>query len=207
MEIFNLLKSGGVMMIPLSLLFILSVALIIDKIIFIKKLGSCPKDLRDLIETYDFSWQELEQKLAKITNNNIFKRFFLVIIDNKIRPIWWIESRAQDEARIIEEKLARNNWILDSTVTAAPLLGLLGTLIGMMSSFKLFGANSLINVNGITAGVAEALIATAIGLAVALIALFAFNYLSRKQDHILDEMERLGTRIIDHVRLNNYENK
>jgi biopolymer transport protein ExbB len=53
----------------------------------------------------------------------------------------------------------------------------------------------------VTAGVAEALIATALGLFVALIALFAFNYFSRLQSQAHDEMERLGTRLVDRIRM------
>jgi len=203
MEFLNILEMGGIMMIPLSLLFIISMAVIIDKVIFYQKFGYCSKDLRNLIETYDFSWEELLQKLAKVNDKNLFKSFFQVIIDNQSRPCCWVESRAEDEAKLIEAKLAQNVWVVETTVTAAPLLGLLGTIIGMMSSFKLFGVDSVINISGITGGVAEALVATAVGLAIALIALFAFNYLSRKQDSVLDEMERLGTRVIDHVRLAN----
>jgi len=206
MNFFTILEMGGIMMIPLSLLFIVSLAVIIDKVVFYKKFVSCSKDLQDLVQRNDFSWEELSQKLEKVSDKNIFKSFFKIVIQNKYRPSWWVESRAQGEAKLIEESLSKNIWIVETTVTAAPLMGLLGTIVGMMSSFKLFGADSLVNVNGITGGVAEALVATAVGLAIALIALFAFNYLSKKQDRVLDEMERLGTRMIDHIRLEN-ENK
>jgi len=53
----------------------------------------------------------------------------------------------------------------------------------------------------VTGGVAQALVATVIGLLIALIALFGFNYFSRLQSQTMDEMERLGTRLIDHIRL------
>jgi len=202
-NLFETLAMGGIIMIPLSLLFIISVAVIIDKLIFYKKFGFCPKELRDLVETYDFSWETLDKNLKKLDKGNIFKEFFNVIIKNKAITSCCIESRAADEARLIEEKLAKNIWIVETTVTAAPLLGLLGTIIAMMRSFKLFGVENLVNVSGITGGVAEALVATAVGLGIAIIALFAFNYLSRKQDAIIDEMERLGTRIIDQVKLEN----
>ena len=52
---------------------------------------------------------------------------------------------------------------------------------------------------------AEALIATAVGLFVALVALFAFNFFSQRQAQVMDEMERLGTRMIDHIRLDQRE--
>jgi biopolymer transport protein ExbB len=203
MNLFHILEMGGIMMIPLSLLFIMSVAVIVDKVIFYHRFGFLPKEVRDLVETYDFSWDELMAKLDKLPNQNIFKLFFSIIIKNKLRPSWWVESRAEDEAKLIEENLSKNIWIVETTVTAAPLIGLLGTIIGMMGSFRLFGVDNLVNVSGITGGVAEALVVTAVGLGIALIALFAFNYLSKKQDRILDEMERLGTKMVDHIRLEN----
>jgi biopolymer transport protein ExbB len=91
--------------------------------------------------------------------------------------------------------------VLETIVTAAPLLGLLGTIIGMMHSFKLIGNKGLVDPTGVTGGVAQALIATALGLFIALIALFAFNFFSRQQSQVLDEMERLGTRLVDNIRM------
>jgi biopolymer transport protein ExbB len=91
--------------------------------------------------------------------------------------------------------------VLETIVTAAPLLGLMGTIGGMMDAFKIIGGSGVVNPTGVTGGVAQALIATAIGLLIALIALFGFNYFSRVQSQTMDEMERLGTRLIDHIRL------
>jgi biopolymer transport protein ExbB len=202
-EILNAAKLGGIMVYPLSLLCIFAIALIVDKILFYKKCVQLPKKLRDIIETYDFSWQQLEAELARLGKENSYRNFFEIILQNKKRPIWWLESRAADEAKIIEKKLSQSLWVLETITTAAPLLGLLGTIVGMMSSFKLIGENSLINPTGVTGGVAEALIATAFGLAIAIISLFAFNYFSRKQDQVMDELERLGTRVIDHIKIIN----
>lgn len=128
------------------------------------------------------------------------------MIANRHQPSWWTESRAADEAQIIEESLARRLWALDTIVTAAPLLGLVGTVIGMMSAFQVIGSEGIVNPTAVTGGVAEALIATVIGLIIALIALFGFNYFSRLQSQTMDEMERLGTRLIDHIRLDQRKN-
>lgn len=200
-EIFSTIKLGGILMIPLSLLSILAIALIFDKIMFFRKSIHLPQDLLTLIETYNFSWQKLEDELKELSPENSYRRFFSVIVKNKNRPVWWLESRAADEAKLIEKNLVSNLWILETITTAAPLLGLLGTIVGMMASFKIIGAEGLVNPTGVTAGVAESLIATGFGLAIAIISLFAFNYFSRKNDEVMDEMERLGTRIIDHVRI------
>jgi len=201
----NATKLGGVIMYPLIILFIMAITLIIDKILIYKKLVKLPKDLLELIETYGFSWNELEEKLKNLPSQNYYRRFFSVISQNKSRPIWWLESRAGDEVKLIEKSLAGGLWILETIVTVAPLLGLLGTIAGMMDSFKLIGDDTLINPTGVTAGVAQALIATAFGLGIAIFSLFAFNYFSRRQDQLLDELESLGTRMTDHIRLDREE--
>jgi biopolymer transport protein ExbB len=112
-----------------------------------------------------------------------------------------VESRAAEEATLIEQALGRWLWILETIVTAAPLLGLLGTITGMIRAFHLFGTEGLVDPRGVTGGVAEALIATAVGLFIALIALFAFNYFSHRLAEVMDEMEQLGTRVVDSIRL------
>ena len=201
----NATKLGGVIMYPLIILFIMAITLIIDKILIYKKLVKLPKDLLELIETYGFSWNELEEKLKNLPSQNYYRRFFSVISQNKSRPIWWLESRAGDEVKLIEKSLAGGLWILETIVTVAPLLGLLGTIAGMMDSFKLIGDDTLINPTGVTAGVAQSLIATAFGLGIAIFSLFAFNYFSRRQDQLLDELESLGTRMTDHIRLDREE--
>lgn len=128
------------------------------------------------------------------------------MISNRHKPAWWTESRAADEAQIIEESLGRRLWALETIVTAAPLLGLVGTVVGMMRAFQVIGSEGVVNPTAVTGGVAEALIATVVGLAIALVALFGFNYFSRLQSLTMDEMERLGTRLIDNIRLDQQRN-
>ena len=139
--------------------------------------------------------------MTSLVPGSYFGRFFRVILNNRANPAWWVESRAGDEAQLIEKALSRGLWVLETIVTAAPLLGLVGTIVGMMESFKLIGGSGLVNPTGITGGVAQALIATTLGLILALIALFAFNFFSHLQSKTMDEMERLGTCLVDHIRM------
>ena len=197
----ELLKHGGAIIYPLLVLAVVALMIMLDKTIVYRRYARLPEPLRLLVETYGFSWTELEARIAELGPRNYFGRFFRTIMDNRTKPAWWVESRAGDEAQQIEKSLSRGLWVLETVVTAAPLLGLLGTILGMMQSFKLIGPAGLVDPGGVTAGVAEALIATAVGLLIALVALFGFNYLTRLQSQTLDEMERLGTRMLDHIRL------
>lgn len=193
-------------MIPLSAMAIIALAIIFDKIFYYQKHVKISKRFFDLIETYNFDWQKFNQQLQNLNQQNCYRRFFRVIFENKTKPIWWLESRAVDEAKQIEKQLNSLLWILETIITSAPLLGLLGTIIGMMSSFKILGNEGVVNPTGITAGVAESLVATGFGLVIAIIALFAFNYFTKLQNQTIDELERLGTRIIDHLKIDRNEN-
>jgi biopolymer transport protein ExbB len=200
------LSFGGAMVYPLLLLAVLAAVVILDKWYVYWRYVRLPGPLLELVETYDFSWSELERQLTGLDQQNYFQRFFRVVMENRGKPVWWVESRAGDEAQLIENALSRGLWVLETIVTGAPLLGLLGTITGMMHAFNLIGINGLVDPSGVTGGVAQALIATALGLFIAVIALFAFNFFSRRQSQVLDEMERLGTRLVDNIRMaNNFQ--
>ncbi len=196
-----MLKLGGPIIVPLSLLAIIALAIMIEKAFVFWRFARLSSELSNLIEAYGFKWKDLEKILSGLDNRHYYKRFFDVVISNKHQPSWWIESRATDEAQLIETALARRLWMLETIVTAAPLLGLVGTVIGMMTAFQVIGSDGIVNPTAVTGGVAEALIATVVGLIIALVALFGFNYFSRLLSQTMDEMERLGTRLIDHIRL------
>ncbi|UJP04689.1 MAG: MotA/TolQ/ExbB proton channel family protein [Nitrosomonas sp.] len=200
-----MLKLGGIIIVPLILLGIIALAIMLEKAFIYWRYARLSSDLLNLVETYGFKWNDLEKILSGLDRRHYYKRFFEVVIAHRRQPAWWTESRAADEAQIIEEALTRRLWMLETIVTAAPLLGLVGTVIGMMSAFQVIGSEGLVNPTAVTGGVAEALIATVVGLAIALIALFGFNFFSRLQSLTMDEMERLGTRLIDNIRLDQQE--
>ena len=182
-------KLAGWIILPLSLLAITALAILLEKAFLYWQFARLSNDLLNLVETYSFKWEDLEKILSALDKRHYYRRFLETVIIHRHRPSWWIESRVADEIQLIEASLVRRLWTLETIVTAAPLLGLVGTVIGMMDAFKIIG------------GVAQALIATVIGLIIALIALFGFNYFSRLKSQTMDEMERLGTRLIDYIRL------
>ena len=197
----NAVTYGGPMVYPLLLLGIISMVIIIDRAATYARCLRLPPALLELVETYGFAWEELDRQLAALARVNVYGRFFGVIAKNRHQPAWWVESRAGDAAGGIEKTLNRGLWVLETIVTAAPLMGLLGTITGMMQAFKVLGSSTLAAPTEVTSGVAQALIATALGLLIAILSLFGFNFFSRMQSHALDRMERLGSRLIDHIRL------
>jgi biopolymer transport protein ExbB len=195
------LRYGGVMVYPLSALGIIAVLIILDRAIVCARTLHLPARLLELVKSHAFDWEKLDGHVRALGPYNAYGKFFEIIISNRDNPAWWVESRAGDEAGRIEKLLNRGLWVLETIVTAAPLLGLLGTITGMMQAFRIVGLSQLVAPTQVTAGVAQALIATALGLLIAVIALFAFNFFSRMHSHALDTMERLGTRLVDHIRL------
>jgi biopolymer transport protein ExbB len=197
----NELQYGGAIVYPLLFLGVVAVLIILDRAVAYYRSLRLPRSLSALVETYGFKWEELDRQLAALAPVNVYRRFFEVISDNRGKPAWWVESRAGDEAGDIEKHLSRGLWILETVVTAAPLLGLLGTIAGMMQAFKVIGGSGLVAPTQVTSGVAQALISTALGLLIALFALFGFNFFARTQSQALDHLERLGSKLIDHIRL------
>ncbi len=195
------LQFGGPMVYPLLATAVLTVAILLDKSYVYWRYTRPPRALLRLAESHTPRWADLESRVAVLNPHHHFARFLQSILQHRGGPPWWIESRAGDEAQAIERALGRGLWILETIVTAAPLMGLLGTITGMMDAFNLIGSKGLVAPKGVSSGVAEALIATALGLVIALVALFGYNFFSRLQARTLDEMERIGTRLVDHVRL------
>ena len=196
------LKMGGVVIYPLVLMAVGSLVISIDRFYcYLRWATSPPPILQKLLREPCFSWTELEEWFNSTSKNNYFVQFIApILIYRNDQPTWWLESKAIDEAHRLNKKMAQGLWILETIVTSAPLLGLLGTILGMMHAFSLIGGNGLNNPAGITGGVAQSLIATALGIFIALLSLLAFNYFSHRQVQTIEDMERLGTVLIDQIK-------
>jgi len=100
-----------------------------------------------------------------------------------------MEIAAEDELR----RMRRGLIVLDTLVTLSPMLGILGTVTGIIKAFDLLGTSGFQDPRVVTVGVAEALITTAAGLVIALPCLVAYNYFQRKAETAAGEMETYGT--------------
>jgi len=122
-----------------------------------------------------------------------------------------LASRGEDAGtmeRHIEEaimwqmpKIDRNVWVLDSAVTLAPLMGLLGTIIGMVHAFGILGEGGVAGAAAqmVTGGIAEALVATGVGLLIAILAVAFLNYFNKRGRLALHQMEQLKVMVINRL--------
>lgn len=104
----------------------------------------------------------------------------------------------EDRTSLEAARLKKNLGYLDTVVTMAPLLGLLGTVVGMIGSFNILDAAA--HPTALTGGIGEALIATASGLCVAVLALCVHSYFARRLDNVLTEMETMCMFVIDRAK-------
>lgn len=108
------------------------------------------------------------------------------------------ESLSNAVLRASNQELRRFNRglaVLDTIITLAPLLGLLGTVTGMIRAFGLIGADELGTPVAITGGIAEALLATAFGLGIAITALIPFNYLNSRVEQARHDLEDCSSQL------------
>ncbi len=192
------LLNGGPIMWPLFACAIIAVAVMIERFIVIARAG---QDNEALVEQVRGQLKQgrVNEALALCEQSpGPIAQLLASAVRNRDLDSDSIE-RAMEELALRETPvLYKRLGVLDTIITIAPLLGLLGTVTGMIRSFHIVGAASgLNNTAGISGGVAEALIATATGLAIAIVTLIGYNYLTEQVKQAIAEMEIRATQIMN----------
>lgn len=187
---FEIILKGGIVMIPLIVCSILSVAIIIERLIFWSKQkhGFMPEEMLKLAQ--DGKIEELI-KGSNDSNSSIAKLILSGIKNKNTSAALAMESAAIEELAKMKKYLPA----LDTIITLAPLLGLLGTIVGMIQSFDIMSIAGIGQPHAVTGGVAEALIATAAGITVAITTLVPYNYFLSKVERATEEMEKYAARM------------
>jgi biopolymer transport protein ExbB len=185
----ELFKAGGPVMWPVLLVCFLGLTVTVERLLFIVRENAyrdhaMVEKMLEKVESRD-----VDGAVAIGSKSRDFvARVLVYALSNKDTSLSnaFIRASNQELARF-QQGLAT----LDTVITAAPLLGLLGTVTGMMRTFGSLGEGSDIasKAGSITGGVAEALIATACGLFIAVSALFPFNYLNARLEEARHEVE------------------
>ena len=182
---------GGPIMYPLLLCSLISMTVIIERIIFwIKEEKRRDQQLVDeilnLAERNDY---QKAVEIARYCGDFVAKVLFCGLVHRDFSLISALEMAADQEVKRMKKHLT----ILDTMITMAPLLGILGTVIGIINSFDLLGSAGIEHPRAVTAGIAQALITTATGLAIAIFTLIPYNYFLSKTDDAVLAIEKYGT--------------
>ena len=177
------------MMIPIVACSLLALTISIERFIYFKRFGAsglAPKML-SLIEQDKFT-----DALAIAENqpSPVLRVISSGILERTHSPTKAMEASAIDELT----KMKRGLPTLDTIVTLGPLLGLLGTIIGMIDSFGIMSESGLGNPHAVTGGVAEALICTAAGIFVAVLTVIPYNYFLARMEQETEKMEQYATK-------------
>jgi biopolymer transport protein ExbB len=103
----------------------------------------------------------------------------------------WLEDLSTALYIKVQAQISARLWLLDTIVTAAPLLGLFGTILGIMDTFQALSGGGISDPGAVSRGIGDALLATAIGIGVALYGLRGHNILHRFADHLTEDFKRL----------------
>jgi biopolymer transport protein ExbB len=188
--------SGGTLYL-MCLLLLVALTVIIERSVYLSKMQQGGADLIALLNTGVVLHSEATQKALRQHERLPHVSLFTAAL---IEP----DSAERDtcaghlEEAVMHEvpTLDRSLWVLDTVITLAPLLGLFGTIVGMFGAFAVLG--DVQNGAGeVTGGIAEALIATASGLFIAMIGLVFFNWLNTKVRAIVHQMETLKLMLLN----------
>lgn len=188
---FTLIEKGGVIMVPILICSIISVTIIVERILFWAGCRQSPHTPEALLSIARGSGPEEMAKEAGKVKHPVARVLAAGAAAGRGAAGEAMESQAMDEAASMNRSLSA----LDTIITLSPLLGLLGTIIGMIRSFDVISLTGLGAPHAVTGGVAEALIATAAGLVVAILTLVPYNYFHAKAEKTTGEMERYATRL------------
>jgi biopolymer transport protein ExbB len=134
------------------------------------------------------NWEEV-RKQVQSSRDYVVRILVAGILHREFSMGKAMETAAADEI----QKMRRYFIILDTMITIAPLFGIFGTVTGIITSFELLGTGGIQNPQAVTAGIAQALITTATGLAIAIPSVFAYNHFNARAEKAAQAVEKYAT--------------
>jgi biopolymer transport protein ExbB len=186
----SIVIQGGLVMIPLLASSVIALTVIIERLYFWRRLRSQAVVRRILALVAEGDLPQAAQE-ASTSPHPVARVLGAGIASKHLLPGAAMQAAAQAELSQARRYLP----VLDTVITLAPLLGLLGTITGMISAFGIVSEAGLGQPHAITGGIAEALIATATGLLIAIMTLIPYNYLRSKVEQLTDLLEEQATRL------------
>ena len=186
----GVLFDGGPLMYVMLALLLVAITVIIERFYFLHSVlktgSSFTEEIKNILKT-DNGLKKAKEYCNE--HPGIYSSLLLVGFNNLCLTKEERDEVLTEEAMRHTKEMERYIWVLDTLITMAPLLGLLGTIIGIMVSFNVISKTGVSHPTAITGGVALALLNTAAGLIIAILCLGFFNYFQNKIISIKKQME------------------
>ena len=193
----EIVQAGGPLMWPIILCSIVAAAIILERLWTLQDRRVLPADLTQKVWKLVEADQVNDKVIGALEQNSPLGRLLAAGLANRHRPREVLMERLEDTGRHVVYELERFLNTLGTIAGVSPLLGLLGTVTGIIKAFNAINAGGAGDPRMLSGGIAEALVATAAGLCVAIPALIAYRYLRGRVDRIVVEMEKNALRLAD----------
>ncbi len=196
----NFIQNGGVMMYPLILCSIILVSLGIERAIVLRKASVDADELLEEIKKIYTPGENPDQAVkVALEFGGPVGRMFARGLKNSRRSADAIEMAMEQEAANETPSLEANLPIVKTIINIAPLLGLLGTIAGMITAFRAASQQGLSNPTQILGGISEALISTATGITLAVVGFVMYNYFANVVRKLIEDMEYYGAELVNYL--------
>ncbi len=193
----EIVQSGGWLMIPIILCSVVAIAIIGERIWALQKNKICPKHLLAQIWTWIKNDELDTTKIKQLQAGSPLGRVLAAGLINRNHDRASMKEAIEETGRQVVIEMERFLNTLGTISLITPLLGLLGTVIGMIKVFTAITVQGVGNANQLAGGISEALITTAAGLAIAIPALMCYRYFQRKVDELVVSMEQESLKLVE----------
>ncbi|KAA0875338.1 MotA/TolQ/ExbB proton channel family protein [Nitrincola tapanii] len=196
---FELIRSGGWLMIPILACSVAALAICLERLWFLRSSRILPEGL--LAEVWELirSGEMTPERLRSIREGSPLGALIVAGLNNSRHGREIMKESIQEAAAPVVHEMERYLNSLGTIAAITPLLGLLGTVIGMIRVFSAIMLQGTGNANVLAGGISEALITTAAGLAIAIPTLVMHRYLQRRVDSLVLVMEQEAVRLVEVV--------
>ena len=194
----ELVRAGGPFMAPIILCSIAAVGILLERLWTLQRKRVLPEELIKKLSSFADGGQQVNPKIIEaLEKNSPLGRVLAAALANRDRGREIMMERVQDTGRHVVHELERFLNTLGTIASISPLLGLLGTVTGIIRAFNAVMLGGMGDPRLLAGGISEALITTAGGLAVAIPSFIAFRYLRGKVERIVVEMEKIAVTFAD----------
>jgi biopolymer transport protein ExbB len=197
--VWELVKAGGWIMLPIILCSIAAAGIIAERLWTLRPSRVAPPHLLGQVWKWIKEKKLNNQKLKELRANSPLGQVLAAGLANSKHGREIMKECIEEAAARVIHELERYLNALGTIAGIAPLLGLLGTVLGMIDIFSSFMGSGMTNAASLAGGIAKALITTAAGLMVAIPALFFHRYLQRRVDELVVGMEQEAIRLVEVV--------